>query len=77
MAPQWTDVVPDWAICNWFYTFFIINTIAIVATLYIIIKNRLVKKLNGPLGVTAVLMLVVATTQTLFMYLLCDRSLEP
>ena len=81
MAPQWTNVIPNWAICDWFYVFFFVNTIAVVLAVVILVSSlfskRLSKQMNLLTGTPLALSLIVGTTQTLFMYLLCDRSLHP
>ena len=81
MASQWTNVVPNWVICDWFYVFFLINAIVVVLAILALASSLFSKGLSSKMslvtGTPLALSLIVATTQTLFMYLLCDRSLKP
>jgi hypothetical protein len=79
MEPNWTKRIPDWAICNWFYTFFVVNVIVfsliIAASLYVTLFKT--KNFTAPNMFFALLQLMVAGTNMLFYYLICDRSLRP
>lgn len=75
----WMQRISDSTICNWFYTFFLANLIVflllIVAGPYAYFRNRRRFTLND--FFFALLQLIVAGTNTLFFYLICDRSLNP
>jgi hypothetical protein len=79
MEPAWTKRIPDWAICNWFYTFFVVNVIVfglvIAAGLYVAFFKK--KNFTASNMFFALLQLMVAGTNMLFYYLICDRSLNP
>jgi len=66
-------------ICNWFYTFFLANLIVfflvIGAGAYIFFRNK--RHITPPHLFFALLQLIVAGTNMLFFYLICDRSLKP
>ena len=80
MAPAWMQKIPNWAICNWFYMFFIVNLVVMVllvgGALYAAFDNKS-KLFTVPNMFLAFLQLLVAGTNTLFYFLICDRSLKP
>ena len=81
MEPTWTKRIPDWAICNWFYTFFVVNVIVmsllIAALIYTFVTRHGSKMITVPNVFLAFIQLTVAGTNMLFYYLICDRSLKP
>jgi len=81
MESKWMKTIPSWAICNWFYIFFVVNLIVagliILGTAYALVSTRGAKLFTPTNTFFALLQLVVAGTNTLFFFLICDRSLKP
>ena len=81
MEPQWTKQISSEVVCNFFYVFFVVYAIIAVISLIGLIgvfSFLKVPKANiGVAGFQAVLALAIATTQMLFLYLICDRALKP
>lgn len=81
MEPQWTKQISSEVICNFFYVFFVVYAVIAVISLVGLIgvfSFLKVPKANiGATGLQAVLALAIATTQMLFLYLICDRALKP
>ena len=81
MEPQWTKQISSDVVCNFFYVFFVIYAIIAVISLIGLIgvfSFLKVPKANlGVAGFQAVIALALATTQMLFLYLICDRALKP
>ena len=78
-APEWTNVVPNWAICNWFYAFFIVNvSIFVIAAIFSFYTLKATKNINvkNPITLSVLLTLAISGTNTLFFYLMCDRALD-
>ena len=75
-APAWTNSIPSWLICDWYYALFVLNV-----ALLIILSSMLVfsskNKLSGGRLNTLVLSILFSSLSTLFLYLMCDRSLKP
>jgi len=81
MESDWMKTIPNWAICNWFYIFFVVNLIVVVLVIggaaYALVSKRGAKLFTPTNTFFALLQLVVAGTNTLFYFLICDRSLKP
>ena len=81
MEPKWTRSIPSWAICDWFYLFFVINVVVFVTLMFSLAYigfNTGIPKAIKPVSLfMAAAQIVVSGTSTLFFYLLCDRSLNP
>jgi hypothetical protein len=79
--PKWTKNISSGTICRWFYIFFIANVIVITLVLavgiYALVSKGSSKVLTSGNVFFALLQLIVAGTNTLFFYLICDRSLQP
>jgi uncharacterized membrane protein len=79
--PKWMKNIPNWALCNWFYAFFLANlivaTLIIFSLAYLLITRSALKYLTPATISLAILQLFVAGTNALFYYLICDRSLKP
>ena len=72
------DSIPSWFVCDWFFAIFIINVVVLLILLFVMMKvnKKGMKGLmqgNMPLYVLSG---VFAATNTLFYYLVCDRSLN-
>ena len=79
MEAEWMKKIPSESICTFFYAFFVIYAViavlALVATIGIF---GIAKKLGGygiGAGIGYLFAMVLAGTQALFFYLICDRAL--
>ena len=78
------EKISDAAVCNWFYVFFIINAI-IASIAFLTFFMTLFAKVGGASlrGVLSarvfvyLLTAVVSSVNTLFFYIICQRSLQP
>ena len=79
--PKWMKNIPNWAMCNWFYAFFLANvivaTLIIFSLAYVLLTRGALKHVTPFSIFLAVLHLFVAGTNALFYYLICDRTLQP
>jgi hypothetical protein len=77
--PSWMQSISNSTICTWFYTFYLANLIVfvllIVLSLYVFFRDK--RHVTVPNLFFALLQLIVAGTNMLFFYLMCDRSLKP
>ena len=77
--PDWMQRISNSTICNWFYTFYLANLIVfflvIVASGYAYFYTKRHFTINNIFF--ALLQLIVAGTNMLFFYMMCDRSLKP
>jgi hypothetical protein len=79
MAPEWTNKIPNYAICNFFYAFYVVYAVIFVfAVLQIVYIFAVVKKFdlaNGIMLGSGFFTMALALILTLFHYLVCDRAL--
>jgi hypothetical protein len=77
--PQWMKSISNSTICNWFYTFYLANLIVFLlvigASAYMFFRNK--RQFTPTNLFFALLQLIVAGTNMLFFYLICDRTLKP
>ncbi len=75
-APAWTNSIPSWLICDWYYLLFVLNValLIILGGMFVFASK---KKLSGGRLNTLVLSIIFSSVSTLFFYLMCDRSLKP
>jgi len=75
-APAWTNSIPSWLICDWYYALFVLNValLIILGGMYVFASK---KKLSGGRLNTLVLSIIFSSVSTLFFYLMCNRSLKP
>ena len=68
-------------VCNFFYVFFVvygvIAVISLVGVIGIFTFLKVPKGQLGAIGIQGLIGLALATTQMLFLYLICDRALKP
>ena len=79
MAPEWTNHIPNYAICNFFYAFYVVYAVIFVlAFLHILYIFTAMKKFNLisiiMLG-SSIFIFALALMLVLFHYLICDRAL--
>ena len=81
MEPQWTKQISSETVCNFFYVFFVVYAVIAALSLISLIGVfsflKVPKGNVGVAGLQAVIALALATTQMLFLYLICDRALKP
>jgi hypothetical protein len=79
--PEWTKRIPNWLICDWFYFFFILNLIVVLALMVTIVGTAMSSSMPKTVRASQLFMMIVqmlaSGTSTLFLYVLCDRSLKP
>ncbi len=79
MEPQWTKSISSDLICNYFYVFFVIYAVIAVVTFIATIGIFGFAKKLGMYGVASgvgyLFGTLIAGTQALFFYLICDRAL--
>jgi type III secretory pathway component EscR len=79
MEPQWTKKISNNTVCSWYYILFLINAfiaiVAVVGTLMVIFGMKMQKGMSYAFGFQGLLTVAIATTSSLFLYLVCDRSL--
>jgi hypothetical protein len=79
MAPGWMDKIPNYAICNFFYAFYVVYAVIFaLSVLHIVYIFVVVKKFdlsNGIMLGSGFFTMALALVLTLFHYLVCDRAL--
>ena len=79
MAPAWTNQIPNYAICNFFYAFYVVYAVIFaLAVLQIVYIFAVVKKFDLNHGImlgSGFFTMALALILTLFHYLVCDRAL--
>jgi hypothetical protein len=75
-APAWTNSIPSWLICDWYYALFILN-VALLIILGSVFLFASKNKLSGGRLNTLIVSILFSSVSTLFFYLMCDRSLKP
>ena len=79
--PQWTDAISNVVLCDFYYIFFVIfaifAAISILGGIYIFATTKM--PLSQLIGVFFNIILTggLSATSALFLYLICDRSLQP
>lgn len=77
--PGWMKAIPSSSICNFFYYFFVLYAVILVLSVLgfvgIAVSPKLSKALSVPNSFAAILGIVLVTSQMLFFYLICSRSL--
>lgn len=81
MEPQWTKQISSVVVCDFFYVFFVIYAviaaISLIGLIGVFSFLKVPKGQLGAAGLQAFLAMSLATTQMLFLYLICDRALKP
>ena len=79
MAPGWMDQIPNYAICNFFYAFYVVYAVIFaLSVLHIVYIFAVVKKFDLSHGImlgSGFFTMALALVLTLFHYLVCDRAL--
>lgn len=79
MAPEWMNQIPNYAICNFFYAFYVVYAVIFaMAVLHILYIFAVVKKFDLSHGImlgSGFFTMALALILTLFHYLVCDRAL--
>ena len=78
---NWTDKIPDSALCGYFYIFFII--FSVLAAISVIGGVLIFATTKLPIGsliallFNVILSFGISATSALFLYLICERALKP
>jgi hypothetical protein len=79
MEAEWMKQIPNFAICNFFYFFFIVYaiifTLSIITVLGTALSMKTTSPMMFPLLANGILTSVIGGTMMLFYYLICDRAL--
>jgi len=79
MAPEWTNQIPNYAICNFFYFFYVVYAVifafAVLQVVYIFAVVKKFDLMNGIMLGSGLFTMALALVLTLFHYLVCDRAL--
>jgi hypothetical protein len=79
--PQWTNAISNAVLCDFYYVFFIIfaifAAISLLGGIYIFFTTKM--PFSSLIGVFFNIILTggLSATSALFLYLICDRSLQP
>ena len=79
--PQWTDAISNVVVCDFYYIFFVIfaifAAISVLGGIYIFATTKM--PFSQLIGVFFNIILTggLSATSALFIYLICDRSLQP
>ena len=79
--PQWTDAISNVVVCDFYYIFFVIfaifAAISVLGGIYIFATTKM--PISQLIGVFFNIILTggLSATSALFIYLICDRSLQP
>jgi len=79
MAPEWTNKIPNYAICNFFYAFYVVYAVivafAVLQIVYILAGMKKFDLAHGIILGSGFFTMALALVLTLFHYLVCDRAL--
>ena len=79
MAPEWTNKIPNYAICNFFYAFYVLYAVifafAVLQIVYILAGMKKFDLAHGIILGSGFFTMALALVLTLFHYLVCDRAL--
>ena len=80
--PDWTKPISSGTVCNWFFFFFYVHvTFSVIIfgmIIYMLITRGIFKSGIGYITFFSMIaQLVIAATNALFHYLICDRALKP
>lgn len=78
---QWTDAISNAVLCNFYYIFFIIfaifAAISVLGGIYIFVTSKMPASQLVGVFFNIILTGGLSMTSALFLYLICDRSLQP
>jgi hypothetical protein len=78
---QWTDKIPSNVICNYFYIFFIIfavwAAISLLGGVWIFATTKMSFAMLIGVIFNILLSFGISATSALFLYLICERALNP
>ena len=77
--PKWMQRIQNSTICNWFYVFYIISLVLFVISLAVTVSGFFARgsKMAPVQAFFSISISAIAAVNTLFYYLICDRSLQP
>ena len=80
MEPAWTKPIPNTTVCGFYYALFWLRAVIAVLVLATLVftltkKNKLPAGIFYPVLLIQIAMIGIAITDSLFTYLVCQRSL--
>jgi phage shock protein PspC (stress-responsive transcriptional regulator) len=80
-VPEWTEAIADRTLCGYFYVFFIIFSVwaglSLVAGAWIFMASKMSPGLLVSHIFSILLSFGISATSALFLYLICERALNP
>ena len=80
-APEWTNTIQDSTLCGFFYIFFIaysvIAAITLLGGLWVFFGSKMSGSQLFTSMFSVMLSLIISGTAALFLYLICERALQP
>ena len=78
--PQWTNKIPNYVLCDYYYIFFIIFSVWAVLSLlggiWIYASTKMAIGMFVAFIFNVLISFGIAATSALFMYLICERALK-
>lgn len=78
---SWTDAISNQVVCGYFYLFFVVFSVwaalSVLGGLFIFVSSKMPMSQLVYLLFNIILSGGIAATQALFLYLICDRALNP
>ena len=72
--PNWSKQISNSTVCTWFYALALVNAFFAVAGIVLVLMSN---KVNVPAVVTVLLSAALGFTNTWFLFLVCNRGLNP
>jgi len=80
-APEWTNPISNNVLCGYYYVFFIIfaawAAISLLGGIYLFATTKMTSAVFFALLFNILLTFGLSATHSLFLYLICDRALNP
>jgi hypothetical protein len=78
---SWTDAISNQVVCGYFYLFFVVFSVwaglSLLGGIYIFASTKMAAGQLISILFNIILSGGIAATQALFLYLICDRALNP
>lgn len=79
--PEWTDMISDNVLCNYFYIFFVIFAVwaalSLIGGVWIFASTKITFGVLVAIIFNILLSFGISATSALFLYLICERALKP
>ena len=80
-APEWTNPISNNVLCGWYYVFFVIfaawAALSLLGGIYLFATTKMTSAVFFALLFNILLTFGLSATHSLFLYLICDRALNP